>query len=143
MFAFSLVLLELAVGDARYVHGNYKGRSGYALGHRPYIPPSLKEALPYLAKLIEKGWSQDPSKRPEFHEIEEILEENSATGALRPFVPPPPRLQVGGGAALKESMPYSLPGGSGGGEATPTVGKFRSKASSSVSKLFSAFSKST
>ena len=77
VFAFSLVLLEIAVGDAGYVKRHIRGREGYSLGHRPPLPLSLWEELPYLAELLECGWDNDPSKRHDFSFIERILERNA------------------------------------------------------------------
>ncbi len=81
VFSFPLVLLELAVGDASYVSNQFQGKLGlgYVLGRRPEIPPSLREELPYLAKLVETCWSEDPSARFDFNTIVRILQKNSPT----------------------------------------------------------------
>ena len=70
------MLLELAVGDALYAKSHYQGRTGYVLGHRPPIPSSIREELPYLAELIEKSWQAEPIMRDKFSAITRKLEKN-------------------------------------------------------------------
>ena len=66
-FSFGLTLLEIAVGDASWVHTTrrdaYCGEISYTQGWRPPIPDALREATPKLATLIEMCWTAEPDKR--------------------------------------------------------------------------------
>lgn len=55
--------------------------------YRPWIPEQCRTICPEYVSLIERCWSQDPSRRPSFHEISQILLE------LKPFFFTPHSLQ--------------------------------------------------
>ncbi|CAN1307745.1 Serine/threonine-protein kinase STY46 [Linum perenne] len=73
VFSFAIVLWELLTGKLPY---EYLTPLQAAVGVvqkclRPTIP---KHANPKLAELLERCWQQDPSLRPDFSEIIEVLQ---------------------------------------------------------------------
>nr|GME09893.1 serine/threonine-protein kinase STY17-like [Ipomoea batatas] len=76
VFSFGIVLWELLTGEIPYVFLTpLQAAIGVVQqGLRPNIP---KHTHPKLAELLENCWHQDPTKRPEFSEILEILKQIS------------------------------------------------------------------
>ncbi|KAJ0700111.1 putative dual-specificity kinase TKL-Pl-4 family [Helianthus annuus] len=74
VFSFGVVLWELLTGKLPYEYLTpLQAAVGVVQkGLRPTIP---KNTPPKLAELLEKCWQQDPSLRPDFTEIIEILKE--------------------------------------------------------------------
>ncbi|XP_076894951.1 serine/threonine-protein kinase STY46-like [Bidens hawaiensis] len=74
VFSFGIVLWELLTGKLPYEYLTpLQAAVGVVQkGLRPTIP---KNTPPKLAELLEKCWQQDPSLRPDFTEIIEILQE--------------------------------------------------------------------
>ncbi|XP_015575652.1 serine/threonine-protein kinase STY46 isoform X1 [Ricinus communis] len=73
VFSFSIVLWELLTGKLPYEHLSplQAAISVVQQGLRPSIP---KRTHPKLVELLERCWQQDPSLRPEFYEILELLQ---------------------------------------------------------------------
>ncbi|KAJ3690817.1 hypothetical protein LUZ61_019981 [Rhynchospora tenuis] len=73
VFSFGVMLWELLTGKIPYEYLTpLQAAVGVVQkGLRPTIP---KNANPKLAELIERCWQQDPTKRPDFAEILEILQ---------------------------------------------------------------------
>ncbi|XP_019182615.1 PREDICTED: serine/threonine-protein kinase STY17-like isoform X2 [Ipomoea nil] len=95
VFSFGIVLWELLTGEIPYVFLTpLQAAIGVVQqGLRPNIP---KNTHPKLAELLENCWHQDPTKRPEFSEILEILKQISDevgddkqkdTKSIRGFLP--------------------------------------------------------
>ncbi|XP_057987575.1 serine/threonine-protein kinase STY46 isoform X1 [Hevea brasiliensis] len=74
VFSFSIVLWELLTGKLPYEHLTpLQAAVGVVQqGLRPSIP---KHTHPKLVELLERCWQKDPSLRPEFSEILELLQQ--------------------------------------------------------------------
>ncbi|XP_043810046.1 serine/threonine-protein kinase STY17 isoform X2 [Manihot esculenta] len=74
VFSFAIVLWELLTGELPYSYLTpLQAAVGVVQkGLRPTIP---KNAHPKLAELLERCWRQDPSQRPNFSEIIDILKQ--------------------------------------------------------------------
>ncbi|KAF2306315.1 hypothetical protein GH714_016408 [Hevea brasiliensis] len=74
VFSFAIVLWELLTGELPYSYLTpLQAAVGVVQkGLRPTIP---KNAHPKLAELLERCWRQDPSQRPNFSEIIDILQQ--------------------------------------------------------------------
>ncbi|KAB5557732.1 hypothetical protein DKX38_008641 [Salix brachista] len=73
VFSFGIVLWELLTGKLPYEHlSPLQAAVGVIQGLRPPIP---SHSHPKLAELLERCWQQDPSLRPEFSEILELLQQ--------------------------------------------------------------------
>ncbi|XP_060195638.1 serine/threonine-protein kinase STY17-like isoform X4 [Lycium barbarum] len=72
VFSFGIVLWELLSGEIPYAHLTpLQAAVGVVQqGLRPRIP---EHAHPKLVELLEKCWQQDPTQRPDFSEILDIL----------------------------------------------------------------------
>lgn len=72
VFSFAIVLWELLTGQIPYAFLTpLQAAVGVVQnGLRPIIP---KDTRPKLAELLEKCWQQDPTRRPDFDKILEIL----------------------------------------------------------------------
>ncbi|CAI0461424.1 unnamed protein product [Linum tenue] len=73
VFSFGIVLWELLTGELPYSYLTpLQAAVGVVQkGLRPTIP---KQTHPRLAELLEKCWKQDPTQRPNFCEIKDILQ---------------------------------------------------------------------
>nr|XP_009611847.1 serine/threonine-protein kinase STY46 [Nicotiana tomentosiformis]XP_016472441.1 PREDICTED: serine/threonine-protein kinase STY46-like [Nicotiana tabacum] len=73
VFSFGVVLWELLTGEIPYAYLTpLQAAIGVVQqGLRPTIP---KDTHPKLAELLEKCWQQDPTQRPDFSEILDILQ---------------------------------------------------------------------
>ncbi|KAJ1702912.1 hypothetical protein LUZ63_002691 [Rhynchospora breviuscula] len=73
VFSFAVMMWELLTGKIPYEYLTpLQAAVGLVQkGLRPTIP---KNANPEIAKLIKRCWQQDPTKRPDFAEILEILQ---------------------------------------------------------------------
>ncbi|KAL0454049.1 UNVERIFIED_CONTAM: Serine/threonine-protein kinase STY46 [Sesamum latifolium] len=76
VFSFGVVLWELLTGKLPYEYLTpLQAAVGVVQkGLRPTIP---KHTLPKLAELLERCWQQDPTLRPDFSEVTEILKQIS------------------------------------------------------------------
>ncbi|XP_057490034.1 serine/threonine-protein kinase STY46-like isoform X1 [Actinidia eriantha] len=76
VFSFGIVLWELLTGKLPYEHLTpLQAAVGVVQkGLRPTIP---RHTYPKMVELLERCWQQDPSLRPEFSEIIEILQDVS------------------------------------------------------------------
>ncbi|CAN4083503.1 unnamed protein product [Withania somnifera] len=74
VFSFGVVLWELLTGEIPYAYLTpLQAAIGVVQqGLRPTIP---KSTHPKLAELLEKCWKQDPTERPDFSEILDILKQ--------------------------------------------------------------------
>ncbi|KAG6704713.1 hypothetical protein I3842_07G146200 [Carya illinoinensis] len=74
VFSFGVLLWELLTGKLPYEHLTpVQAAVGVVQkGLRPTIP---SQTYPKLVELLERCWQQDPSLRPEFSEIVEILQQ--------------------------------------------------------------------
>lgn len=74
VFSFGIVLWELFTGELPYAHLTpLQAAVGVVQkGLRPTIP---KHTPPRLAQLLERCWQQDPTLRPNFSEIIEVLQQ--------------------------------------------------------------------
>uniref|UniRef100_M1AGM1 Protein kinase n=3 Tax=Solanum TaxID=4107 RepID=M1AGM1_SOLTU len=72
VFSFGIVLWELLSGEIPYAHLTpLQAAIGVVQQDlRPRIP---EHAHPKLVELVEKCWQQDPTQRPDFSEILDIL----------------------------------------------------------------------
>ncbi|PIM97891.1 Dual-specificity kinase [Handroanthus impetiginosus] len=73
VFSFGVVLWELLTGKLPYEHLTpLQAAVGVVQkGLRPTIP---KDTHPKLVELLERCWQQDPTLRPDFSEVSEILQ---------------------------------------------------------------------
>ena len=84
VFSFGLTLLEIVLGDCKYILRRFKGRGCYirktkgGQGWRPPVPEALEEAQPVLVQLFGDCLLDDFSERPTFLEIVDRLQECQA-----------------------------------------------------------------
>jgi serine/threonine protein kinase len=73
VFAFAILLFELAVGPFALSKSPKKIREEIANGKRPEI----KGVTPEVERLISTAWAQDPAARPSFADIVQIFKNGS------------------------------------------------------------------
>jgi len=81
VYSFGLTMLEIAIGNCRYINANFPGsrnaclsKSHGGFGYRPPVPRNLAESQPLLTELYHDCVVDDFNARPTFVEIAERLE---------------------------------------------------------------------
>uniref|UniRef100_A0A6N2LTC1 Protein kinase domain-containing protein n=1 Tax=Salix viminalis TaxID=40686 RepID=A0A6N2LTC1_SALVM len=74
VFSFGIVLWELLTGKLPYEH-LFSLQAAVGVIQQGLRPPIPSHSHPKLAELLDRCWQQDPSLRPEFSEILELLQQ--------------------------------------------------------------------
>jgi serine/threonine protein kinase len=109
VYSFAIIMWELATRDRPWSEFDHLGYTafrsalGTALlaGRRPRLPGTFDIERPVFASVLRKAWSTDPTMRPTFDTIFELLTQ----GGGETLAPPGASTVATGGALLEPLLP--------------------------------------